>query len=784
MKWLALVAVVAGMVGGLATQAVAAPGRMIFVGCSPMLQTPGLFLADPDGNEPVRLLWGAPPGQWGCLARPDWTSDGLRMVLSGPFEDGQCRLALMDACCTAPPLVWDRQLTVIDSCGTAAKWSPTDDRIAYQGESGLTVIYPDGGDRAVLVPGQVGWPSWSADGSSIVYVSGRGDGIGGDLWLVTGIDDPGGPAVTQLTDTPEAEETHPAVSPDGLELAYTVGPARPSDWTWQDPLPAAGIRVADFPTLTNERVLTDDPNYHDRVETWTPDGSYIYFTREDTGAIPRDLRLWRVKADGSAPAEPVPGLTDWTVSNGVRFLKNGVYITSRYTLPGYTDVPIDIGVVGAENLAGVQADIAFGGSCDLIGSVDSFTAGSMIGDWAVVGPVIDNDAHIARCLAYAPDPGTQKVSGMGELFNLTATMHMYEDMQLLGGTGVSCIWYRDFLLSDDWGEGIEMTMLTGAVALKPFTSLEVTGVPETVKADATNPEPFSVTITALGDEGELLPWVDNGVELFVEKPNQWGYPALFRDIITPSSAALAGGTWTGDVSILEPAPAPAKVVARYQDWGGKSSEFTSLAKGDVNGDGAISVFDVVKTANMAIDRGTWEDWQRWSGDLNGDGEVNIFDVVICAARAMEQMQSLSVGRGAATAVAPASSVVVTPLVSKTDTPTTLSVALSDCAGLAGIQVEVAYDASRLRLAGVAPGALLAGKSSWSVASNDKGGTVKAIAYSPTVDLLAGGQGAILTFTFDKLGKKNATPALTSVKLSAAGGVEIPSQLAEGRGKKK
>ncbi len=780
MKWFALVVVALAFVLGLAVPGMATPGQMIFTGCNPMWESPGLFLSDPDGNEPVRLLRNE--GGWSCARSADWTADGLKVVMS--YNDGEgCKLVVMETCCLAPSVVWNRPLQVIHDCGTRAKWSPAGDRIAFLSGDGLALINPDGSNYRVLDSNLTGVLNWSPDGSTIILgTNGWGAKPIGDLYLVTDLDNPGGVSITQLTNTPDTAENNPAISPNGMEIAYTLGPSVAPEWNWEDSLPAAGIRVADYPSLTNERILTDDPNYHDRVAAWMPDGSYIYFVREEVGLNPRASTIWRIKADGSAPAEQVPGLSDWYISMGVDFLEKAVYTTSRYTLPGYTNVPIDIGIVGAENLAGVQADLNYGDCCNLIGSVDSFTTGAMISDWAVAGPIIDNNAYTARCLAYASDPGTQMVSGLGELFNLTASMRMYEDLQLIGGVGLSPIWFNELALSDDWGEPIEMAKLNGALAFKPFASLEVAGVPGVVWADSVDPEPFNVMITALGEESELLPWVNRSVDLFIEKPDQWGYPAMFRDV-TPTSVALATGVWTGDVSVLVPAPPSAKLVARYQDWGGKSGEFSSIAKGDVNSDGSVSIFDVVKVANMAIDRGAWEAWQRWAGDLNGDGEVNIFDVVICAARAMEQMQNLSAGRGTATAIAPADSVTVTTLLSKTDAPTTLTVVLSDSAGLAGLQVEVAYDASRLKLAGVAPGALLAGKSTWSIASNDKGGTVKAIAYSPTADVLTGGQGSVFTFTFDKLGKKSATPTLTSVRLSAAEGVEIESQLSDGRGRK-
>ncbi len=254
---------------------------------------------------------------------------------------------------------------------------------------------------------------------------------------------------------------------------------------------------------------------------------------------------------------------------------------------------------------------------------------------------------------------------------------------------------------------------------------------------------------------------------------------IYNDIITPTSVALVDGTWTGDVSILGPVNPPARILARYEDWGGRSNDFTTLAKGDINADGVIDIFDVVKVANMAIGRGTWTDAELWAGDLNGDDVIDVLDVTLCADEAMGAMTATAL-IGGALAEQP-EPVVVTTSAEKGKTQTVLSVELSDCTGLAGIQVEIAYDANKLSYSGMAAGELLAGTSSWALLDNDTGGTVKAIAYTPSRETLGGGQGTILAFAFDAVGRGSGSVELTSVKLSAPGGVEIASQIGPGKG---
>ena len=775
-RFLACALVVTSLLFVLMQPAFAAPGQMIFSGCNPMQQSPGLFVSDPDGGDAVRVLWAAQPGEWECMMNPDWSPDGIKMVLTY-----QCQLAVLDFCCLLP---WAepefKEPTIIRDCGKNAKWSPTGDRIAFLSEEGLALINPDGSGYRLLVADADGEVTWSPDGLSIVL--GGPYPAAGDLYQVTGIDDPS-PTILQLTDTPSTAETSPALSPDGLELAYSEG-VLVEGWKWEvDPMPQAGIRVVDYPAMTTVRILTDNPAYHDSASCWSPDGVYIYFTREDATWHPREYRLWRVKADGLEPEEPVPGLTEWdSVTGGTSFLKRGVYTSARYTLPGYTDVPVSMGIVGVQNLAGFQADLQFRSCCDIVETIDSCLPGLMVDHWSFLDPNIDQDAGWVKALAFAMNPGLDQVSGSGELLNLAASL----TMPGVAGSdeGVTPFWCSDLQLSDDWGDPIDMPSVIGGLVLKPLSSLELSEVPAQVWADYDYAEPFGLTVAARGDMDELLPWFGREIEFFVEMPDpDYGYPTLYREMVSPTSVAMVDGVWTGDVSILGPVQEPACILARYKDWGGRTNTFSALVKGDVSGNGAIDVFDVVKVANIAIERGTWTETEMWAADLNGDSEVNIFDVVRCAKKAMEAMESMAIGRaGAARATAPPTEpVTITTDITATGAQVVLSVNLSNCAGLAGLQVELDYDTKKLAYSGVSAGELLTGASSWSVMANDLGGQVKTIAYTPSAEVLSGGDGTILTLTFNQTGKGKAKVDVTSVELADVEGSEIPSQTSARKG---
>ncbi len=61
--------------------------------------------------------------------------------------------------------------------------------------------------------------------------------------------------------------------------------------------------------------------------------------------------------------------------------------------------------------------------------------------------------------------------------------------------------------------------------------------------------------------------------------------------------------------------------------------------------------------------------------------------------------------------------------------------------------------------------------------------MKAIAYTASGEVLSGGKGAILTFTFNRAGKGSAKVELTSVKLADAEGSEIVCQVGRTKGVK-
>jgi len=745
----------------------------------------GLFVADGDFSNPVRVTLPAP----GTALHPEcvcpcgaggsvWSPDGTRVVMDRPSAG---RLEVMDltALIRAPgqesaPLTDEYGDPV---AGGGASWSPSGDRIVYVsmtdlGLDGIAVVNADGTDQHMLysfpgpdLPANVVWAQWSPDGARILFQMGSlgGDGIPTDnhLYLLENLEDPGGATLRQLTTDDAYAEDTPQWSPDGRHVVVARSLRGTIIWD------AADIWVIDAETGIARR-LTDSPDVGKCANGWCPYDGYLYFL--DNASLVEK----RILPDGTGEETVVSCLSVGlsTIGDRLSWIPTGVWIDGVNALPGESVTP-KLGIVDAESLAGVQAKVRYTGGSDTL-NLDSILKAESILDWAMPSPAIGPD--VASFLAYASDPETQAVSGDGHLFDLNVTNSLAAqpgDLQLLA--------FDDLKLSDDWGDPIERISFGGGVHTIPFAYLEVSQITGPVCADADDPVPFPITLTALDRDG--LPMmdcdatVDFGTHCWV-----WPYTS---DPVTPTSVALVEGSWSGDLALMEPHPWH-QLFAHWGDIGGYSNWFQAIGKGDPSADDKVSVFDVIKVANMAIERGTWEPWQWWAGDVDRDDLVNIFDVVICANEAMAAMEAMGIGRaGAAMVTAPPTEpVIITTDVTTTGAQVVLSVNLSNCAGLAGIQVELDYDAKKLTYSGVSAGELLTGASSWTVMANDLGGQVKTIAYTPSAEVLSGGEGTILTLTFDQIGKGKAKVDVTSVELADVEGGEIECQMSAGKGRGK
>ena len=124
----------------------------------------------------------------------------------------------------------------------------------------LVTLAADGSDAQVLTQFRFGAtePSWSADGSKIVFIKRTGNGAGArDIWFMNG----DGTGLTRVTDTTKPEFT-PSWSPDGTRIAFE--------------------RAGDIFTVDADGTglgrLTATQRHFDAFPTWSPDGTRIAYS--------------------------------------------------------------------------------------------------------------------------------------------------------------------------------------------------------------------------------------------------------------------------------------------------------------------------------------------------------------------------------------------------------------------------------------------------------------------------------------------------------------------------
>lgn len=144
------------------------------------------------------------------------------------------------------------------------------------GEHDIYVSTPQPGAEPLPLtdtPGNDTMPSWSADGSRIVFVSVRSGGY--DIWVM-GAD---GSGQTRLTQDPGLE-LNPAFSPDGTRIAFTrYEDGIPEVWVMDDD-GANQARLTGWPAPPGDPDPNRSFNY---APAWSPDGHTLAVTSERRG---------------------------------------------------------------------------------------------------------------------------------------------------------------------------------------------------------------------------------------------------------------------------------------------------------------------------------------------------------------------------------------------------------------------------------------------------------------------------------------------------------------------
>jgi len=181
------------------------------------------------------------------------------------------------------------RLTKTGTNEVRCSWSPDGRRVVYDSYSardGILVVNDDGSHRLRLIANSQkvahASPSWSPDGSKIVFIKGFPGKKGMEKTDIYVMDVDGG-NVKQLTRTTGENEWLPSWSPDGTKIVYYRAlPGKPAD-----------IYVMNADGSNSRRLTThSDGDIH---SVWSPDGTKIAFSSHRDG----DWEIYVMDADGS-----------------------------------------------------------------------------------------------------------------------------------------------------------------------------------------------------------------------------------------------------------------------------------------------------------------------------------------------------------------------------------------------------------------------------------------------------------------------------------------------------
>jgi Tol biopolymer transport system component len=177
-----------------------------------------------------------------------------------------------------------RRLTDDPGSEHSPSFSPDGSRIVYAADAGIFTIALDGGDRELLTSGPDFKPQYTPDGSTIVFESARG-GLISAIWSM----DADGSNLKRLTPA-RLRAGGPDVAPDGQHIVFFSNESYP--------LPTS-LYVMDMDGSNIIRLTRSVNGHHDLWPAYSPDGSQIVFASDRAYPDLCCLEVWKMRADGS-----------------------------------------------------------------------------------------------------------------------------------------------------------------------------------------------------------------------------------------------------------------------------------------------------------------------------------------------------------------------------------------------------------------------------------------------------------------------------------------------------
>jgi DNA-binding beta-propeller fold protein YncE len=252
-------------------------------------------------------------------------------------------------------------------------------------------------------------------------------------------------------------------------------------------------------------------------------------------------------------------------------------------------------------------------------------------------------------------------------------------------------------------------------------------------------------------------------------------------LVDPAAVELVDGTWSGEVALLSPADEVCESCALVGEVSGlgawPSPSVAVRGKGDLDGNCALEVFDLVRAVNLLL--GTpvappCPEYQTWAADTDcesghpcGNGVVEIFDLVRMVRYIIDGMWPCAAPTETKVAVPAGPPVSLSLRTRQESAQLAVLVEANRLADLAGVDVTVSWQAGNLRfLSAEAP-------AGWVAQAQPGHKSVRIVALDASGAGLSNTAGQLLTLRFEVKGRRNKPVA----------GVEIRDVLlsdAEGR----